>query len=340
MNTSTPSVAIIIAAFNAEATIARAITSALAEPEVREIYVVDDCSSDQTAQNAKLADDGSGRLTILRRTSNAGPSVARNMALMLTKADWVGILDADDFFLPGRIAALLTQAENADLLADDMWQVSERHINGPRTPLLAMPLSTPMNVDFSRFVDSAIPRKGRMRGELSFIKPLMRHSLMKHYHVRYQEQLHLGEDFEIYARLLGVGGRLVVIPHRGYVSVVRPNSLSAKHSAHDLTLLRDCHDAMRDELPLSNQAYRILEQHRLAIDKRAQWRLLIEAVKQNDPMAALQCFAGAPSTSWYLLKHLLEQVYLRGRYGSHHVREMAGNESMARHEGNVPAAAL
>jgi succinoglycan biosynthesis protein ExoU len=47
--------AIVIAAYNAEATIARAIRSALAQPEVGEVCVVDDASTDATSEVAMRA---------------------------------------------------------------------------------------------------------------------------------------------------------------------------------------------------------------------------------------------------------------------------------------------
>ncbi len=50
-----------IAAFNAEATIARAIESALAQRGVSvEVIVVDDCSSDRTAEVARVLSATSG----------------------------------------------------------------------------------------------------------------------------------------------------------------------------------------------------------------------------------------------------------------------------------------
>ena len=326
------SVAIIIAAYNAGATVQRAIISALAEPEVQEIYVIDDASQDDTAQQAQLADDGSGRLTIIHRASNGGPSAARNMALALAKSAWVGVLDADDFFLPGRMAALLAEAENADLIAEDMWQVSARDINGPRVPLLADGLSEPMQVDFVRFVGSAIPRKGRARGELSFIKPLMRRVLLEQHGVRYQEPMRLGEDFELYARLLGLGGRLVIVPHRGYVSVVRANSLSAVHSTQDLEQLRDCHDVLCKELKLSAEEAAILVRHRDAVDCRVQWRRLIDAVKARDVRAACSCFNASWRTRRYLVSQLMQQAYLRLRFGNEKARAMVAGMTTARHE--------
>ena len=70
MTLSTPDVCVIIAAKNAADTIARAIRSALQEPRDAELIVVDDGSSDSTAQTSRAADDGSGRLKVVTFATN------------------------------------------------------------------------------------------------------------------------------------------------------------------------------------------------------------------------------------------------------------------------------
>ena len=212
---ASPCVAIIIAAYNAEATIARAIHSALAEAEVAEVIVVDDASTDSTVKRAMEAKDGSGRLRVLEQSKNAGPSAARNRAIGESTSPWIGILDADDFLQPGRTRGLLAYAEAADLVADDLWQVSEDNIDGPRRSLLGETLEKPHPVSFSEFVLSNITHTGRLRGELGFIKPLMRRAFLDAHNIRYLEHMRLGEDYELYSRALANGARLLLIPAQG-----------------------------------------------------------------------------------------------------------------------------
>ena len=76
-----PGVCVIIAARNAARTIPAAIASALREAEVAEVVVVDDASTDDTRDVALAADDGSGRLAVIRFDVNRGPSSARNAAI-------------------------------------------------------------------------------------------------------------------------------------------------------------------------------------------------------------------------------------------------------------------
>ena len=76
-------ICVVIAARNAAGTIAAAISSALREPEVGEVIVVDDASTDDTPRAVTRADDGSGRLSMIRFDQNRGPAHARNAAALL-----------------------------------------------------------------------------------------------------------------------------------------------------------------------------------------------------------------------------------------------------------------
>ena len=306
-----PSVCVIIAAYNAAGTLARAVESALAEPEVAEVVVVDDASTDNTLAAARSADDGTGRLKIIIQPINSGPSAARNRAIAESISPWIAVLDADDFFVPGRFKTLLEFSESADFIADDMWQVDEGAVDGPKKNLLGSALTKPETIDFKTFVLSNVTRAKRERAELGFIKPLMRRHFMKSHALHYQEHMRLGEDYELYARALGLGARLLLIPQQGYVSVVRPNSLSGQHSETDLLNLRNCGDALRTNVALSRSEKRALRRHYLSVDCRLQWRLLITAVKQRNIHAALATFLRPYPVPLYLCNQLLQQLYRR-----------------------------
>lgn len=89
MAAASTNVCIIIAAMNAADTIAKAVASALAEPEATEVVVIDDGSSDGTAAVARGADDGTGRLTVVRFEANRGPSAARNHAISISQSPFL-----------------------------------------------------------------------------------------------------------------------------------------------------------------------------------------------------------------------------------------------------------
>jgi len=95
-----PRFSVIIPAFNAEATLARAIDSVLRQSwPAYEIIVVDDGSGDDTASVARQC----GAAVTLISQINRGVSVARNAGVRAATGNWLAFLDADDWYLPDRL---------------------------------------------------------------------------------------------------------------------------------------------------------------------------------------------------------------------------------------------
>jgi succinoglycan biosynthesis protein ExoU len=301
-----PRAAIIIAAYNAQDTIGRAIRSALAQPETAEVCVVDDASADATADAARACADEDGRVKVIRQEANAGPAAARNAAIDATSAPWIGVLDADDYLMEGRLGALLAHADRADMIAD----VLLRDRAGGPAPAAAWALGeTAAEVDLEAFVSGNLTMANRSL-ELGFLKPLMRRSFLDRHDLRYRADMRLGEDYELYARALALDARFLITPPAGYVSVERAGSLSKSHSPEDLRRLRDCDDALMRLRQLSPAERRALRRRAESVDCRLQWRLLIDAVKARDLRASVRTFR-SPATALYLAARLSEQVWLR-----------------------------
>lgn len=102
-------VSILIPAFNAERFIADAIKSALAQTwPKKEIFVVDDGSTDQTLQ---IAQKLSSQIVSVSTQPNQGAASARNKAMSMCQGDYVQWLDADDLLAPDKIAKQMEMAE-------------------------------------------------------------------------------------------------------------------------------------------------------------------------------------------------------------------------------------
>jgi len=303
--TSAVQTAVLIAAYNASATLDRAVASALAQPETVEVCIVDDGSSDDTQAQARAWAARDTRVTVLSQ-ANAGPGAARNAALAATRSPWVAILDADDYWLPGRLASLFNQAERADFIADSLIRVREG--TAVPSPSPADPASAPLSLE--AFL---LGNLGALKGplDLGYLKPLMRRTFLDAHALRYRPELRLGEDYEMYARALALGARFLITPPAGYVSIERAGSLSTHHSEEDLRRLRDCDAALANVRPLSRAEHRALRRHATSVDCRLQWRRLIRALKTNDVPAALSTFRSS-SVARYLAARLCEQAWLRG----------------------------
>ena len=101
-----PRISVLIPAYNAEATVRDAVTSALAQTVGDlEVIVVDDAS--RIPAREALEGLGDERLRIVEHERNRGPGPARNTALRHCRAPLVGQLDADDLWEPGYAEAIL-----------------------------------------------------------------------------------------------------------------------------------------------------------------------------------------------------------------------------------------
>ncbi len=93
-----PTVSVIMPLYQGEATVVRALRSALAQTHPPlEIIVVDDGSTDAGPERVRALDDP--RIVLIRQ-ANAGCGAARNLGIARARGDWLAFLDADDEWLP------------------------------------------------------------------------------------------------------------------------------------------------------------------------------------------------------------------------------------------------
>lgn len=285
-------VCVVIAAHDAEATIARAIASALEQPEVGEVIVVDDRSSDATCEIARAADDGTGRLKLMESRENRGPAAARNRALAASTAPLVSILDSDDFFVAGRFRALLA-ADDWDMIADNIVFVA------PEAADTVGPLERfeerPEFLGLAQFVEGNISRRGLRRGEIGFLKPVMRRSFLETHGLRYGESLRLGEDYDLYARALARGARYKVVRHCGYVAVERPDSLSGRHRTEDLLRLFEADQAIMKTPGLDARARSALARHASQLRGKHAHRRVLDLRHEAGVAAAMRYAFSRPA---------------------------------------------
>src|SRR5579863_3286015 len=98
-----PAVTVLIPAYNAAATIERAVDSVLAQTfDDYEIIVVDDGSRDATS--AIVANYGNDKIRLFRLPQNRGESGAMNEGIAAARGELVAFLDADDEWLPTKLA--------------------------------------------------------------------------------------------------------------------------------------------------------------------------------------------------------------------------------------------
>jgi succinoglycan biosynthesis protein ExoO len=203
-----PVATIVIPSFCAQATLLRAVRSALDQTmQDLEVIVIDDASTDSSWAliAAWLRDDC--RLRAIRHKRNCGKSVAMNRAISLARGRWLAVLDADDWYHPARLAELLSIGERrqVDMVADNQIFY---------------------DATADRIVRSAWP-EGAANWELSFddfltgsnayetfnfgmLKPILRMDFIRRTGLLYEEKARHGQDFFHLLQFYMLGGRAVV----------------------------------------------------------------------------------------------------------------------------------
>lgn len=310
-----PSVCVLIAAHDAAATVARAVTSALQQPEATQVILVDDASGDHTIEAARSADDGTGRLQVHRMSRNGGPAAARNLGFSACDASWLSVLDADDYFLPGRLAKVLEHAHGCDMVADDLWREDSLAPELGRTRLIGSRVTFPATLEFATFVRGNIAQRNAPRHELGFLKPLMSTEFLKGAGLRYDERLRLGEDFILYARALAAGARIKLVEPCGYVAVDTAGSLSRGHGLPELEALARASLALT-KLPLRPADRRAALAHLRHVEQKVHLRRVLQTRRAQGLPQALWELACSPSNAPYVLRQLSSDLLgraLRGR---------------------------
>lgn len=207
---------VLMPAWNAGGTIATSVESALADDPRIEVVVVDDASTDDTRVVVAMLQERHPRRIVLETLQrNGGPSVARSRALELASGDWVGLLDADDLWLPGRLARLEPRMEESDVVSDSLLVREDGHAD--RIIPAAIPAEEIRSLDLALLV----------RLDLGYLQPLVRRSFLQDNGIGWGTHRH-SEDFLLAWRILRAGARWSHVQSPGYVYIRTATSLTGQ----------------------------------------------------------------------------------------------------------------
>lgn len=119
-------VSVVIPVYNREQYIVQCIQSALDQREVREVIVVDDGSSDQSASIISRMAISDPRIKMIHHPGKErkGISASRNLGILKATSEYLAFLDSDDYYLPKRFE-LDTQQFNKYPDADGIYGTVE-----------------------------------------------------------------------------------------------------------------------------------------------------------------------------------------------------------------------
>jgi glycosyltransferase involved in cell wall biosynthesis len=294
-----PSVTVVMANFNGANWIGDAIKSVQRQSAANwELIVVDDASTDASAEIVRAAAANDPRIVLLTSPSNAGPSVARNRALACARGRWITILDSDDLFADGRLESLLARAESdgADIVADDLLIMTE---SGSLTGYSLLGLRTVRTFDAVALIKAP---------HLGYLQPMIKTELLAE--LRYDERVRSAEDFDLLLRVLVKhDAHIVVYPPMGYHYRRRGDSLSTDKSA-DRRALRGMLEAnarFRASHALSGRLAHAVEHRQRTLETSLRWVDVTEAVREKRFAKALKHTMAHPRVlscaAQFLAKH-------------------------------------
>ena len=189
---------VVIPCFNAAPYIATAIRSVLDQqwPDL-EIIVVDDGSTDGCAD---LVAATFPQVRLIRQ-ANAGAAEARNHGIREARGRWIAFIDADDFWLPGKLQAQaqLAASDPAARLVYAAWQVWQGQAASPSAAELAALLAEAG--DASRWAGPS----GWIYPELLLDCALWTSTVVAHRSLfqeigTFDTSLRVGEDYDLWLR--------------------------------------------------------------------------------------------------------------------------------------------
>lgn len=116
-------VSVIVPIYNVEAYLNRCIDSLIGQvyPNI-EIIMVDDCSTDGSAEIAKeYAEQYPEKCRFVQHSENAGAAATRNTGLDCVTGDWIAFVDSDDWVTEDYISSMYEVAvkDEADIVANN-----------------------------------------------------------------------------------------------------------------------------------------------------------------------------------------------------------------------------
>jgi glycosyltransferase involved in cell wall biosynthesis len=220
---ASPAFSVVMAAHNNAPTIGEAIESVCRQTRSDwELIVVDDCSRDGSADVAEAFADP--RVRVARQLQNRGPAAARNHGIALAQAPIVCPLDSDDLWLPQYLETMeraLNADPNAAVVCSDAWVLHEGTgrvrktsavaMQNPPDPLPSDPQTFLVELLRRNFIYYSVAARREMLLEVG----------------GYDENLWVGEDWELWLRLAAARYRFVYVPDLLSVHRKWPGSLTS-----------------------------------------------------------------------------------------------------------------
>lgn len=307
VDASRPDVSFIIAAYNAEDTLKRAIDSALAQVGVSvEVVVIDDCSTDDTVEIAESYSDP--RVRLIRQAQNGGPGKARNAGIAAATGRWIATLDSDDAVKPERILSMILKAKalDAQVVVDNV-DVVPIEGGAAETMFDREQLAKQNEITLAEFIESNLIFKTTFN--FGYMKPIFFRDFLIENDLKFDDMLKIGEDYILFASALAVGGRCAVDPNVGYVYYLRQGSISRVLKQQHLDDMLEGDQRFLSRYTLGTAEMAAQKRRTRSIIEARSFLTLVDEVKRKSVGGFLKTAMQAPGA----LKHFRMPIAVRMR---------------------------
>lgn len=302
-----PDVSVIIAAYNAEGSVARAVDSALAQQGVGvQVVVIDDCSHDRTMETARSL--AAENVKVIALDNNRGPGGARNAGLAAATGRWVAVLDSDDTMLPDRLRRMICRAEamHAQIAVDNLDVIHDK-VRAPKPMFQPDFLGARPELGLADFIGANVMFEETF--SFGYMKPLFDRVFLEKHRLRYDDSLRIGEDYLLMVSALAKGGRCVVEPLAGYRYHVRAGSISRVLELHHVEAMLRADAAFLRDHELDPQALVAQGRRTRSLEQAKSFLALVQHLKDREPLKAMAAAVRDPAA----LRHLRMPIAARLR---------------------------
>lgn len=181
-------VSVIMPAYNSEKYIKKAILSVCRQdyPDW-ELIVIDDCSTDSTADIIKELAESDSRIRYLKNSRNRGVAESRNRGVACASGEWVAFLDSDDCWRFDKLSCQINCASRSHA----RFIFSGSAFMDQADKKLRYSLQVPKRITFHQLLKQNV---------ISCSSVLIKKELLEQYPMRRSEDMH--EDFAVWLQIL------------------------------------------------------------------------------------------------------------------------------------------
>ena len=276
---TTPRISVVVAFFNNEDDLGDCLDSIAAQSFADlEVIMVDDGSTDHSAQIARAKAAADPRFTLLQ-PAHGGPGGARNRGVERASGEFLAFVDGDDV-LPANAYELLLHAleqSGSDFVSGAVFRVGPKGINPSALHSLALK---------GRQTGTHITRTPRLLYDVSVWNKLFRRSFWDAHQLSYPEGV-VWEDIRLMTKAHVLARAVDVIPDIVYYWRERAQGrLSITQSRTSIANLRDRMTALADidEFIAAHSTARLLRAHQRKALKNDLWLYVQDLHKVTDSL--------------------------------------------------------